>query len=217
MLADDAPLHRLILAIVAGDQEAVATLLATSSELAMARVERGATRQAAREWFLEQIGHYVYRGDTALHVAAAAHRPELVRLLVPAGADVAARNRRGAQPLHYAADGAPGSSRWDPAAQAETVICLLEAGADPNATDKGGVTPLHRAVRTRCATAVRALLDGGADPVRPNGRGSTPMQLATWTTGRGGSGSVEAKAQQEEIVRLLEQHGAGGPAVREPA
>ena len=33
------------------------------------------------------------------------------------GADVRARNRRGAEPLHYAADGAPGSDRWDPDAQ----------------------------------------------------------------------------------------------------
>jgi hypothetical protein len=35
------------------------------------------------------------------------------------------------------------------------------------------------------------------------------MQLATQNTGRGGSGSPEAKAQQAEIVRLLAEHGAG--------
>ena len=40
-----------------------------------------------------------------------------------------------------------------------------------------------------------------------NKNGSTPMQLATKMTGRGGSGSPEAKAQQEEIVRILELHG----------
>jgi hypothetical protein len=79
------------------------------------------------------------------------------------------------------------------------------AGADPNASDKSGVTPLHRAVRTRCASAVRALLDGGADARQTNSRGSTPLQLATRTTGRGGSGSAESKAQQEEIVYLLER------------
>jgi ankyrin repeat protein len=79
----------------------------------------------------------------------------------------------------------------------------VAAGADPNAVDQGGVTPLHRAVRNRCAAAVRALLDGGADARRKNKRGSTPMQLATQNTGRGGTGSPEAKAQQQEIVRLL--------------
>jgi hypothetical protein len=80
---------------------------------------------------------------------------------------------------------------------------LLRAGADPDATDNSGVTALHRAVRTRCAAAVAALLDGGADPARPNRNGSTPLLLATRTTGRGGSGSPEARAQQREIIHLL--------------
>jgi hypothetical protein len=86
------------------------------------------------------------------------------------------------------------------------VEALLDAGADPNAIDKSGVAPLHRAVRTRSAAAVAALLDGGADPELTNKRGSTPLQLATRTTGRGGSGSPEARAEQEEIIRLLELH-----------
>jgi hypothetical protein len=67
------------------------------------------------------------------------------------------------------------------------------------------VTPLHRAVRNRCAAAVRALLDGGADARRKNKSGSTPLQLATLTTGKQGSGSVEAKAEAQEIARLLHQ------------
>jgi hypothetical protein len=32
--------------------------------------------------------------------------------------------------------------------------------------------------------------------------------LASQNTGRGGSGSAEAKAQQKEILRLLTEHGA---------
>ena len=63
---------------------------------------------------------------------------------------------------------------------------------------------MHRAVRTRCAAAVRALLAGGADARRKNKRGSTPVALATRNTGRSGTGSLEAKAQQREILRLLE-------------
>jgi ankyrin repeat protein len=82
------------------------------------------------------------------------------------------------------------------------------AGADPNAVDKSGVAPLHRAVRNRCAAAVKALIDGGADPRAPNRNGSTPMLLATQNTGRGGSGSTEAKLQQESILRLLDEHAA---------
>ena len=56
---------------------------------------------------------------------------------------------------------------------------------------------------------IKGLIDGGADPSAPNRSGSTPMLLATQNTGRGGSGSAEAKAQQQEILRLLEEHGAG--------
>src|SRR5437762_5762999 len=203
MAGDDAALMTLVRAIVADDATAASTLLEGSPELAIAQAKEGATRQAAKEYFLVEIEQYLYAGDTALHIAAAAHRPRIIRLLLAAGADVGATNRRGAQPLHYAADSAPGSRTWDPDAQAAAVAYLVEAGADPNALDKNGSTPLHRAIRNRCASAVRALLAGGADARLPNKKGSTPLQLATWTTGRGGSGSPEAKAQQEEIVQLL--------------
>jgi ankyrin repeat protein len=63
-------------------------------------------------------------------------------------------------------------------------------------------------VRNRCAIAVKALIDGGADPRAPNRNGSTPMLLANQNTGKSGSGSTEAKAQQNKILRLLEEHGA---------
>ena len=194
--------------IVTGDAAAIERLLRMTPALANARLEEGATRQAAKENRLAGIGHYVYKGDTALHVAAAAYRADIARRLIALGGDVRARNRRGAEPLHYAADGMPGSPLWDPIAQAATVACLIGAGADPNAMDKSGVTPLHRAVRTRCTGAVRALLEGGADARRRNKNGSTPMLLATITTGRGGSGSPQSKAEQIKIARLLQEHGA---------
>jgi ankyrin repeat protein len=85
---------------------------------------------------------------------------------------------------------------------------LIRAGADPNAIDKSGVTPLHRAVRNRCAAAVRALIEGGADPLVPNGSGSTPILLARLNTGKSGSGSPGAKEQQREILRILKEQGA---------
>jgi hypothetical protein len=75
--------------------------------------------------------------------------------------------------------------------------------------DNSGVAPLHRAVRTRCAAAVKALLRGGADACLKNKSGSIPLLLASQNTGRGGSGSPEAKAQQEEILRILEAHAQG--------
>ena len=88
------------------------------------------------------------------------------------------------------------------------VACLIAAGADPNSADKSGVGPLHRAVRTRCASAVRALLAHGAAARGRNGSGSTPLHLAVQNTGRGGSGSAAAREQQKEIIVLLLKHGA---------
>ena len=207
VVSDDQALTILIGKIVTGQSAAVSRALAASPALASASLRQGATRQSSQGYFIAETAHCVYAGDTPLHAAAAAYRWEIVPKLVSMGADVRARNRRGAEPLHYAADGMPGSARWDPSDQRDTVVALLAAGADPNAVDKSGVTPLHRAVRNRCASAVRALIEGGADIGRPNGSGSTPMQLANWTTGRTGSGRSIAKDEQREIVRLLLEHG----------
>jgi len=198
-------LRRLVDAIVVNDGTLFSRLLGGSSALATAAFSQGATRQGPNpsQGFIKEIGHIIYAGDTALHIAATSYRHKMADKLITAGANVRARNRRGCEPLHSAAVGNPGSPMWDPPAQAATIVCLIEAGADPNARNMDGATPLHRAVRTRCAGAVRALLDHGADPLIRNKNGSTAIRLALHTTGRGGSGSAEAKAQQQEILLSL--------------
>ena len=190
--------------IVKGTVDEVARRLATHPALATMASDEGATRGGASTFFFSEIAHYLYAGDTALHMAAAAFRRPVAELLVAYGADCRMRNRRGAVPLHYAAD----ANHWDPAAQAETIEYLVSVGADPNVLDKSGVAPLHRAVRTRSLPAVRALLDGGAQPRMPNKAGSTPLHLAVQTTGRGGSGSEHARQQQAGIIKLLLERGA---------
>jgi ankyrin repeat protein len=199
---------QLMRVIGAKDTEAAAARLRASPHLARGAVDVGATRADAQSYYFKPINHYVYAGDTPLHVAAAGNLPDLVQLLLELGADVGARNRRGAQPLHYAADGNPDSVAWDPPAQVAVIEMLIASGADPNAKDASGVTPLHRAVRTRCAAAVRALLDSGADPNLTNRSGSSPLKLATRPTGRGGSGSPAAHEQQAMIIDVLHAHGA---------
>jgi hypothetical protein len=201
-------LWRLLRAIATGERGNVSRLLAVSPELAVDALSSGATRASPKPYYFSDSGHYVYAGDTALHVATGSYRTDIAKELLRHGADVAARNRRGAQPLHYAAIGQPGSETWAPRAQALVIASLLRAGADPNAADKSGVTPLHRAVRTRCAAAVRVLLANGADPRRKNGSGSTPLHLAVQNTGRGGSGTAAAQEQQREIIRMLMESGA---------
>jgi hypothetical protein len=191
-------------AVIDGKVAEVSRLLKAHPEFATTRVEVGATRGGAKEFFYEDILHYCYRGDTALHMASAAFQRATVRLLVQNGSALDAKNRRGAEPLHYAAD----ANRWNPRRQSETIEYLLSAGANANAKDANGATPLHRAVRTRCAMAVRALLAGGADVHAMNKNGSTPFDLAGRDTGRGGSGSPLAREQQKEIVAILLAAGA---------
>jgi len=202
----DQSLRRLVDAIVNNDRITFSRMMGECPTLATATFQNGATRQGSSTGsnFFVQIGYYINSGDTALHFAAASYRPEMAAELINAGAQVRARNRRGTEPLHLAAVGGPNSPRWNPSAQSATIACLIGAGADPNAKNKDGTTPLHRAVRTRCADAVRTLLDHGADPAIRTKNGSTARQLALYTTGRGGTGSPEAKAQQKEILLLLE-------------
>lgn len=190
--------------VVAGDTSRVSRCLSTSPALARTSATVGATRQQSTAFFLTEIGHYLYASDTALHMAAAAFSRPMAEILMAHGADFRARNRRGSEPLHYAAEG----GRGEPQAQAGVIEYLIAMGADPNAVDRRGVAPLHRAVRTRSSAAVRALLDGGAHPRNPNKAGSTPLHLAVQSTGASRSGSDEARRQQAEIIGLLLGRGA---------
>jgi hypothetical protein len=190
-------LARLLVDIAAGDRPVVRASLGAAPSLATARLARG------DEFFIAECHAQVYEGDTALHAAAFAYDVETARDLVARGADIRARNRRGAEPLHAAVMGAPGTTNWNPARQRAVIEYLVDAGADPNAAAQGGVTPLHRAVRNRCSAAVETLLRAGADPRSANDHGSTPSDLARRTTGRGGTGSEAAKIEQRVIIDLL--------------
>jgi hypothetical protein len=155
-----------------------------------------------------KIVHWLYVGDRSLHLAAAGYRVEIVQLLLDAGADPnAAMNHRESGPLHYAADTCLTSPAWIAARQIETIRSLLEAAARINAQDKNGATALHRAVRTRGAEAVKYLLQAGSDPLLRNKSGSTAFHLAVQNTGRGGSGSADAKAAQRQIIQEFLSHG----------
>lgn len=190
--------------VIDGQLEQVTRQLTNDTTLATTPALVGATRQESESYFFESIRHYLYAGDTALHMAAAAYQRPIAERLIASGADCCARNRRAAAPLHYAAD----ANHWNPTAQADLITYLISVGADPNAVDKSGVAPLHRAVRTRSAAAVKALLDGGADPRKRNQVGSTPLHLAVQSTGKGGSGSDQAREQQAGIIKLLLERGA---------
>jgi hypothetical protein len=187
-------MNTILSAILEDDVAQVVELLKADRGLAVLHVE-------AAQLYQSKIFHWRYVGDSALHLAAAGYREKIARALLEAGADPnAAANQRHSRPLHYAADGYIVGPAWDPKRQVGTIHTLLNAGADIHARDKNGATALHRAVRTRCAAAVRCLLNAGADPTQKNRSGSTAFHLAVQNTGRGGSGEDIAITAQRQII-----------------
>lgn len=86
---------------------------------------------------------------------ASANAPELVRVLVQAGADVnACAGVTRATPLHMAAR----------RGHVETARALLECGAQRDARDSQGDTPLQRAINRRQLRVVELLKSVGAEP-----------------------------------------------------
>jgi ankyrin repeat protein len=122
---------RLIDAVRAGDRAAVARLIRTP----------GAVNAAEAD------------GTTALHAAAWSDTPELVDVLLRAGADARAANRYGVTALSLAA-----LNR-----NAAITRMLLAAGADPNAPLEEGQTILMAAARAGSADVVELLVEAGAD------------------------------------------------------
>ena len=181
----------------------VELLLKSSPVLASSRV--------AEDLLIETI-HWLYVGDTPLHLAAAALQVRAAKLLLDYGGDANAQNRRGATPLHYVCDPRPKSGGvWKPESQKDLIDLLIQHGARVEHVDRGGASALHRAVRARSPVAVGALLKAGARvDSRLKTRGSTPLHLAVQATGAGGTaGAID---EQLEIIRLLLQYGANSGA-----
>jgi cytohesin len=97
--------------------------------------------------------------STPLHVAAT---PAVIERLLAAGADLAARNRRGETPLHAAIQRLRTSD--DPSSALACIDVLLARGAPLDAVDKASLSPLEFAIRAGSAEAVERLLRAGADP-----------------------------------------------------
>src|SRR5438105_4048415 len=80
-------MNAILTAIVDDDCRVVEKLLDVDGDLARRPIRNP-------QLYRSKIFHWIYAGDTALHLAAAGYRVEIVRLLLDAGADPNAANNQ---------------------------------------------------------------------------------------------------------------------------
>lgn len=115
-------------------------------------------------------------GYTPLHYAAAHSSPNIISILVDAGADIhndgaekwTSSQKRGETPLHTA-------SR---VGRADNAVKLLELGANLEATSSAGYSPLSLATLLGDIKTIETLLDAGADKFVLNSFDETILHLS---------------------------------------
>ena len=168
-----AGLSAVMYAVYRGQAPTVQEL--TRNHPALDIFEASATGNAARVTELlrgepDMIHAWSPDGGTALHFACFFRQPEIVKILIRAGADVQipARGFGSVTPLHSAAAGR----------NPDAVEALLAAGAKPNVRQQGAYTPLHSAANNGDERSTRLLLDHGADPTLKSDDGKMPADMA---------------------------------------
>ncbi len=118
-----------------------------------------------------------YRGDTALTIAAASNRLDLVSALIDAGANVNLIDGEGNYPLTLAAANA---ERYD------VLQKLLENSAQVNIQNKNGETAILVAAKNYNADGVQLMIHALADVNLADNYGMTPLMYAA-CNGMGGT------------------------------
>ena len=125
---------------------------------------------------------------TPLMIAANTSSLEAVKLLVQAGADLSAKDKKGRTALTYAKE-----------AKFKRVVAYLEAAYEKR--DAAGALTLREAAATGTLYRVKALLEAGADVEQSDEHGQTPLMFAV-------------AAGHVEVVRMLCAAGANVHATR---
>jgi ankyrin repeat protein len=148
-----------------------------------------------------KAGRMFQNDITPIGAALFSDKPEIVKLLAAAGADVSAPAYGDMSAMDYAtllgktdlakvlaeagADvnqpGRSGAGAMHMAARKgdiDTLQSMLKSGGDPNGRDDFGKTPLHHALAGGHADAAKLLLDAGADVNATDDNGGTPLMDA---------------------------------------
>ena len=135
----------LLNAILNDDRSAARELIRKDPSLPAARVSEAKLYESG-------ILHWLYANDSALHLAAAGHRVQMVEILlraVPhllhAGAKPTARNHSGATPFHLAVQNTGRGGSGDETAktaQHQIIEAMLAHGASPLMRDDRGLSVL---------------------------------------------------------------------------
>lgn len=134
--------------------------------------------------------HRNVRGSTALHAAAAKCAPDVVRLLIEAGAPVLATDRDGNAPLHLAA-GAVDTAGGNETRGLQAIRLLLLAGADPNQCNQQRATPLAMVSNPAAAAMLeRALVGLLPAPLSRSSIRDMRGQLPSWAKAWDGAGAT---------------------------
>lgn len=107
---------------------------------------------------------------TPLHRAVASDNPEIVTLLINAGAIIDAQDEQSKTPLHIATA----------SNKTKMVELLLSLGANTELKDNEGRTALHIATIYRFINIVGLLLNSKAEIDAIDNEGNTPLHLAQW-------------------------------------
>lgn len=148
----------------------------------------------------------------AICYAAYSRSPEVIRLLLQAGADPNARTNGpdGRTALILAIDYARVKNETAPC---ETVIALVEGGASPNLARTGGFTPLLYTINSQMPETAKYLLAHGADPELKIGDKASPAEAASWredesskSIGVAIAKTIAARRETERLERENREH-----------